>query len=51
MAEIVRANDTAQGIADDLARLAEHDPEHDDVTAVVVQRHRKLRTISGSDLS
>lgn len=38
MSEIVLANTTAQGIADDLARLAKDDPEHDDVTAVVVRR-------------
>lgn len=39
MSETVLANSTAQGIADGLARLAQDDPEHDDVTAVIVQRH------------
>lgn len=38
MSAIVLANATAQGVADDLARLAQDDQEHDDVTAVVVRR-------------
>jgi phosphoserine phosphatase RsbU/P len=38
MCDIVQAHDTAQDIADALAGLAHDDPEHDDVTAVVVHR-------------
>jgi serine phosphatase RsbU (regulator of sigma subunit) len=38
MSEIVRASGSAQEAADALAALAECDPGHDDVTAVVVRR-------------
>jgi phosphoserine phosphatase RsbU/P len=38
MSEIVKGQDSAQGVADALAYLAHDDPEHDDVTAVVVHR-------------
>ncbi|XKH56082.1 SpoIIE family protein phosphatase [Citricoccus nitrophenolicus] len=39
MSKVVLAHRSIQDVADHLARLAQDDPEHDDVTAVVVHRH------------